>query len=170
MSVSDEYKDRVRQILIKGEKKRIPKPKKKRAAAGSAEPTEDWEHQQLVKAMRHHGLHFVHIPNEGKRTKWGGRKLFTVLGCRKAFPDFLVFDRPADQSPGVAIELKRVSKSSPKWGTPEQQQELILLSTFGWHAYVCRGYRAALATLAELGLIEHTGTKAEKALAWKFEP
>ena len=168
--MSDEYKERVRKIILKGEQKRLPKPKKKKSAPGTSEPTEDWEHQQLVKAMQHHGLHFVHVPNEGKRTKWGGRKLFTVLGCRKAFPDFLIFDRPDETSPGVAIELKRVSKSSPKWGSPEQHQELILLATFGWAAYVCRGYRSALAVLGRHGLIEHSPASDELELDWKFEP
>tara|TARA_R110002020_G_scaffold47400_1_gene134940 strand:+ start:147 stop:755 length:609 start_codon:yes stop_codon:yes gene_type:complete len=166
-----DYKSRVERIILNGERKRLPKkPRKPADPTKPTEPKESWEHAQLVKAMHAAELHFTHIPNEGKRSKWGGHHLFTTMGCRKAFPDFLIFNRPDQETAGIAIELKRVSKSSPKWGSPEQHQELILLASHGWAAYVCRGYKSALAVLGRHGLMDYDPEPDTLELDWRFYP
>ena len=166
----NDAKQRAKRALDRFYERQTPKPRasSKASKAPPKEPKEDWEQTQLVKIMNAAGLHFTHIPNEGKRTKWGGRRLFTSLGCRKAFPDFLIFNRPNNEVAGVAIELKRVSLSSPRWGSKEQHAELELLSSHGWLSYVCRGHLAALWVLNSLGLVSYITPPESEALARRY--
>ena len=156
MTTQEKYRERVRAAVERNAKRHLPKParpnnpKKKQRD----HPLESWEQARVVREMDLLGLTYCHVPNEGKRSKWGGHKLFTALGAKKAFPDLQVFDRLPlfPDARGLAIEMKRVKGSSPVWGSDDQHYWLRLLSKMGWKTYVCRGHAAAFYVLNLVGL------------------
>ncbi len=127
-------------------------------------PTESWEHRQLVKVMKDLGLYFMHPPNEGKRSAWGGRVMFQSMGALKGAADLYVFDQlpNAPTARGLAIELKRVGGSSPAWGRPEQHDHLYELSRRGWKCFVCRGHESAIEVLRLCGLSQKGEPRSQK--------
>jgi len=127
-------------------------------------PNESWEHRQLVKVMKDLGLYFMHPPNEGKRSAWGGHVMFHSMGALKGAADLYVFDQlpNAPTARGLAIELKRVGGSSPTWGRLEQHDHLYELSRRGWKCFVCRGHLAAIEVLRLCGLSTRPEPKSQK--------
>ena len=108
----------------------------------------------LVKEMKSLNLCFMHPPNEGKRSAWGGRTMFESMVALKGASDLYIFDHlpGAPKARGLAIELKRVSGSNPAWGPQSQHDHLYDLSRLGWKAFVCRGKDAAMEVLRLCGL------------------
>jgi hypothetical protein len=135
--------------INKRKRSRSKKPVKK-----TKHPAESWEHRMLVREMNFLGLCFMHPPNEGKRSVWGGRIMFDSMGALKGAADLYIFN-PLPNCPtarGLAIELKRVVGSSPAWGSESQHDHLYDLSRHGWKAFVCRGHKAAFEVLRLCGL------------------
>lgn len=84
----------------------VAKTAKRHASTTTApEPTE-FDHQRIIIAWADKAnIPLVHIPNEGKRTPWGGHRL-KQAGMRRGFPDlFLPIARGGYH--GLFIELKR---------------------------------------------------------------
>ena len=158
--IMSDYQDRIKKRLFKfyaqNDPNFRPKGRKKKRVTVREHPLEDDEHRLVVTHMTDAQIYFFHPPNEGKRTAWEGRKMFTSMGALKGAADFFIFDRLPSfpEARGLAIELKRVAGSSPVWGRPEQHEHLNHLADLGWKCFVARGHRAAVAILAECGLIE----------------
>jgi len=107
--------------------------------------------KSLVEYLRVRGFTFLHVPNEGKRTKG---QLFKLLaeGLSPGAPDMLIFNSPQvhrgfDYRPvGVAIELKtltgKVTKAQVRW--------LRRLAECGWAVFVCRGSKQAIRLLSDI--------------------
>jgi hypothetical protein len=112
-------------------------------------PKEDVEHMAVARYLNLLGVLWVHVPNEGKRSKAAGARL-KAMGMRPGFPDFLIFDRPPNHSGinGVAIELKRVKGGKV---SPEQRECLDELLQRGWMAMVKEGANEAIEMLRTLG-------------------
>lgn len=176
MTTIDEQKKRVleatQRFALKHDPAEIDKRKRQRIKRQQLQvsepeklqhPNESWEHRRFVKAMKDLGLYFMHPPNEGKRSKWGGRVMFESMGALKGAADIYIFDNlpNAPTARGLAIELKRVAGSSPAWGRPEQHDHLYELSRRGWKCFVARGHIAAIECLRLCGLAggESTGHK-----------
>jgi len=80
----------------------------------------------------------IHIPNEGKRTPWGGRRLKDE-GLRPGTPDyFLAFSRSPYH--GLFIELKA---RKGRLGNSQEEMMRLLSSKFYW-VEVCFGAEAAI--------------------------
>ena len=172
--------ERIRKSVLKFYRKNDPefieqRRRKRRAQEKKdnvrAHPLEDQEHQLLVRYLYDAEIYFMHVPNEGKRTVWEGRKMFGSLGALKGAADIYVFERlPSFPSArGLAIELKRVAGSSPVWGRPEQHEHLNELADRGWKCFVARGHRAALAKLSDCGLMEESITDKDRSLVREFK-
>ena len=112
------------------------------------------EHEVVAAWLTMHGIFFIHVPNEGKRS-WQTGKQLKRMGMVKGCPDFLIFDgvpftvgqdfvvnRP------TALELKAVDGKVP---TAEQIAFLSHLRQRGWVADWCRGSEAAIKWLESLG-------------------
>lgn len=112
-------------------------------------PSEEREQFVVVQWLEIKRLTFIHVPNEGKRSRLAGAKL-KAQGLKTGFPDLLIFDIPPKRPGyrGVAIEMKRIEGSK----TPKEQQEwLAKLREHGWFAMVCKGADKAIKALEELG-------------------
>ena len=143
--------------FVKNDPAEIHKRKRVRALkvrSPARHPPESWEHRMLVKEMKSLNLCFMHPPNEGKRSAWGGRVMFESMGALKGASDLYCFDPlpTVPEARGLAIELKRVVGSNPAWGPQSQHDHLYDLSRLGWKAFVCRGKDAALEVLRLCGL------------------
>ena len=163
-------KESVQRAIISFHKKNDPvlrtKRRKRSQPVPGAAPKENWEHERLVSHLRNQGVYFIHVPNEGVRSKWQGRYMFDSLGALKGAADIHVFDHLPNYptARGLAIELKRVKGSSPAWGTTHQHEHLNALALRGWKAYVCRGHLAALQVLHLCGLMNQATPGCEKLI------
>jgi hypothetical protein len=166
----DRIKERMFKFYCKNDPDFRPKRRRKKSPKVREHPLEDEEHALVVRYMADADIYFFHPPNEGKRSVWEGRRMFTVMGGLKGAADFYIFNHlPAFPSArGLAIELKRVAGSSPVWGRPEQHEHLNALADYGWKAYVARGHRATLAILVDCGLMEETVTDKDRSLVREF--
>lgn len=80
----------------------------------------------------------VHIPNEGRMSKWQGAKL-NREGRRTGFPDYLLLI-PTKDYPYLAIEIKRRKGDKPR---PEQlEYRNLILEAKGAHSF-CYGWEEA---------------------------
>ena len=110
------------------------------------------EQLELARWLDARHLIWIHVPNEGRRSKRHGADL-RDQGMRRRFPDVVAFsslpDPPAGVQPrGVAIELKRADGGTV---SDDQQQWLADLAQCGWLCRVCHGASEAIAWLEELG-------------------
>lgn len=113
-----------------------------------ATPTESVEQQRLLQWARlAEGAHpelrlLYHIPNEGKRSKAGGRRM-VAEGLRRGVPDLCL---PVARGGwhGLYIELKRT-----KGGRVSEEQAAWLrhLREEGYAAQVCNGWEEAARVL-----------------------
>lgn len=76
----------------------------------------------------------IHVPNEGKRSKFTAKK----MGIKAGVPDVLIFDSGKECN-GLAIELK----VRPNSLTPRQLLFLQKLSDRGWRMRVCYSFDEA---------------------------
>lgn len=76
----------------------------------------------------------IHVPNEGKRSKFTAKRMGIKAGC----PDVLIFDRHKFCS-GLAIELK----VPPNKCTAKQIEFLERLGNIGWRYRVCYSFDEA---------------------------
>lgn len=97
-------------------------------------------------------LVWLHVPNEGNRTKQGNIAL-RRQGLKKGAPDNLILMRPPNpeysQYLGVAIELKRLKGGNAN--VPEQVEWRDNLRAAGWVAEIIRGASDAIKLLKKLG-------------------
>lgn len=114
-------------------------------------PTEDVDHLCVARYLDALGVFWLHIPNEGKRSKASGARL-KAMGMTKGASDFLIFDSPPlyPSAKGVALELKRA-----KGGKVSEHQEnwLQMMARRGWLTQVAHGANDALEYLRRLGWV-----------------
>lgn len=103
------------------------------------------EEQEQISLMSWAMLHpickdyLIHIPNEGKRTQYYGRKL-KLLGLKPGVSDlFLAYPTPTFS--GLWLEMKRKSKRCII--TDTQQQWIHKMNAVGYAAYVAHGWEEA---------------------------
>lgn len=134
--------------------------RKKRQARPRTEPDvplEREEHLRFASLLRKIGLYFIHVPNEGRRTVLQGRRL-KDMGLVAGVSDFLIFDAPPETGfVGVAIEMKRVKRSTT---SPAQIDFLQSVADRGWLACVTKGCEAAGEVLVRAGFVK--GVRDEK--------
>ena len=107
-------------------------------------PTEAQEQKALFEWARYSRSKYpalslmYHIPNEAKRTPWGGREQVD-MGLRKGVPD-ICLPVPSRQYTALYIEMKR-----RKGGRVSEEQRgwLAALNRVGCKAVVCRGWEEA---------------------------
>ena len=112
-------------------------------------PTEAEEQRTVAEWLDLAGVLWMHVPNEGKRTK-AQHAILVGLGLKKGAPDNLIFDQPParPECPGSAFELKRRDVSTPG---PGQAEWLEGLARRGWATALCSGAGEAIAWLEWLG-------------------
>ena len=110
--------------------------------------SEEREQFVVVQWMELKRITFIHVPNEGKRSRLAGAKL-KAQGLKPGFPDLLIFDIPPKRPGyrGVAIEMKKLDGRA----TDMQKEWLKKLRELGWFALVCEGADKAIKALEELG-------------------
>ena len=109
-------------------------------------PTEAQEQEELARWLDRHGVLWCHVPNGGNRSAVTGAQL-KKQGVKKGVPDVIIFRGM------VAIELKRQCGGVT---SPEQRKWLEDLTEAGWTCYVCRGAKAAIDVLTNLGYADGT--------------
>ena len=90
-----------------------------------------------------HRKPFYHIPNEGLRPVWVGRKL-NAMGMKTGMLD-IHLDVPSTAKNGklyygLRIEMKPAKKDCPSKVTPEQRETIQVMNDNGYFACVCYGY------------------------------
>jgi len=80
----------------------------------------------------------VHIPNEGRMSKWQGAKL-NREGRRAGFPDYLLLI-PRGSCPYLAIEMKRRKGDKPR---KEQLEYAEIITSIGAAHKFCYGWEQA---------------------------
>lgn len=78
----------------------------------------------------------IHIPNEGKRTPWGGKKLL-AMGLKPGIPDYF-YPVANETFHGLWIEMKRKDPKLHK-KNPLQQSWIISLGILGYYATYAYG-------------------------------
>lgn len=116
--------------------------------AAATVPLEIEEHLTLCDWLNKHGVFFLHIPNEGKRSIQQA-VLLKRMGMRKGAPDFVI---PGPEN--IALELKRAriagkagATSSPSRVSKEQSECLMEFNKRGWTTQVCYGAAEAIGFL-----------------------
>lgn len=116
-------------------------------------PLEYQECITLAEWLTLKNVFFIHIANEGKRTKVGGSILKRMGLCAGA-PDFLIFDVPDEivigrrTFHGVALEMKRIGGRKPN---EKQLAFLKRLERRGWCCIVAYGAGDAIDQLKKVG-------------------
>jgi hypothetical protein len=107
-------------------------------------PKEDSESQTLVNQIRKRYPHllFMHVKNEGKKTK-AQADFDRSMGMLSGASDFLFLGSPA-----MCLELKRKDHTLSKW-QPKQEQFLINAQEQGCFACVCFGWEAGMEAVEE---------------------
>ena len=102
-------------------------------------PKEDQEAQTLVNQIRkrYPYILFMHIKNEGKKTK-AQADFDRSMGMMAGASDFLFLG-----SPTMCLELKRKDHTLSKW-QPKQQEFLIAAQEQGAMSCVCFGWEAGM--------------------------
>lgn len=116
--------------------------KKKPRAKEQLRPTETDEQIVVAQYCRYQRIPFVHIPNEGLRSKRMGAML-KEMGMQKGFPDIHIPQARGGYH-AMYIELKRDRQSHP---TKEQLEWVVYLSKNGYYAVVAYGADAAIAEI-----------------------
>lgn len=97
--------------------------------------------------LQHADVPWLHIPNEGKRSKYE-RYLISLFGCLKGASDIMVFRR-TDRYIGLAIELKATYASGKKnYPTKDQKHFLYTLHQEGWCTAVTWGFDETIEVIA----------------------
>lgn len=110
--------------------------------------SESQEQQALVKWLNFHPKlkdHFLHIPNEGLRSKQTGSRLKRE-GMRAGVLDFLIY-YPTTHYHGLWLEMKRAKRYSdserktPSWLAQLKFAEQV--ENVGYKAFFCYGWEDA---------------------------
>jgi hypothetical protein len=143
---------RIKAAIERSYRKLDPQPKhltKKTSTPKPDIPYESYESIKFAGLLRKWGVFFTHVANERKTSAISGYHLKN-MGVTKGCPDFLIFS-PIPGASGIAIEMKRCL--GVKVSTSREQKEFLTdLASCGWRSYVCRGYKAAMSVLLELGV------------------
>ena len=105
------------------------------------------EHEIVAAWLTMHGIFFIHVPNEGKRS-WQTGKQLKRMGMTKGVADFLIFSQSPRWGSPVGLELKAVDGHVP---TQAQIAFLVELQECGWVVDWKRGSEAAIKWLESLG-------------------
>ena len=112
---------------------------------------EDHEHITVAHWLTLHGVFFIHVPNEGKRS-WATGKKLKRMGMKKGVVDFLIFDPPPNRetvsSIGTVMELKALDGKKP---TDAQIDFMSEMETRGYAIGCFFGSDAAIKWLEALG-------------------
>jgi hypothetical protein len=103
----------------------------------------------------------MHIPNQGKRSLWGGKQLVS-MGLKAGVPDLFLaypkweryFPAPIHDKilcPGMFIEMKRRNLKTAKNGglSADQKRMLSLLDSVGYRCIVAYGWEEARDAILE---------------------
>jgi hypothetical protein len=104
-------------------------------------PLEEEEHLAFMQWASLHPIckaHLIHIPNEGNRGAWGGRKM-KMKGLKAGVSDFFLA-YPTSSSSGLWIELKRTVLYRI---SPEQREWITLMKNAGYDADFAYGWEDA---------------------------
>ena len=115
---------------------------RKPRAQTSLRPTENDEQIVVAQYCRYQRIPFVHIPNEGLRSKRMGAML-KEMGLQKGFPDIHIPQARGGYH-AMYIELKRDKRSYP---TKEQLEWIAYLNKNGYYAVVAYGADEAIAEI-----------------------
>jgi hypothetical protein len=132
------------------------------AAKYNKSRTESLDQRALAQYLDAARLLWMHVPNEGKRSKVYGH-LLKLAGLKSGVPDNFIFNSPPNLPccKGAAIELKRVNGGI---ASDEQKQWITDLENNGWVACVAYGLDDALNYLRKWGyLIGDKQSRQEKA-------
>jgi hypothetical protein len=90
-------------------------------------------------------LLFIHVPNEGQRSRLGGY-LLRRAGMRPGAADYVIFNTPPKRPDlkGVIVELKKEKSDGP---TPDQEQFLLDAAAQGYGAFWIETGEAAVEKL-----------------------
>lgn len=105
-------------------------------------PTETDEQIVVAQYCRYQKIPFVHIPNEGLRSKRMGAML-KEMGLQKGFPDIHIPQARGGYH-AMYIELKRDKLAHP---TREQLEWVAYLNKNGYYAVVAYGADAAISEI-----------------------
>lgn len=106
------------------------------------------EHIELCEYLDHVGIFYVHVPSEGKRSKYE-QFLWALMGGKKHIPDFLFFDKMGRYN-GLALELKDkgivvfTKKNVPKAEYKGQWEMLERFKGMGWKTTFASGRDEAI--------------------------
>lgn len=110
-------------------------------------PSEDEEHQAFMQWVQHNPTIkdlIFHIPNEGKRSFYMGKKL-QRMGMRKGVSDFFL-PLPTKKYHGLWIELKRTRGAKE---TIEQREWIIKMRQLNYHAEFAYGAEHAIQVIKQ---------------------
>lgn len=113
--------------------------------SGASCPSEDAEQLLVVFWLDRKGLLYHASPNGGVRNVITAARL-KRLGCKRGFPDIMVFDSTMHGHKGLAIEMKRVKGSHTE---PDQLRWQRDLTERNWRAVVCHGAAEAIEVLTQ---------------------
>jgi hypothetical protein len=116
---------------------------------------EDYEHITVAHWLTIHGVFFIHVPNEGKRSWVTGKKL-KRMGMKAGVVDFLIFDPPPNgllrldvlHAIGAVMELKALDGKKP---TQKQIDFMSEMESRGYAIGCFFGSDAAIKWLESLG-------------------
>ncbi len=112
---------------------------------------EDHEHITVAHWLTVHGVFFIHVPNEGKRS-WATGKKLKRMGMMAGVVDFLIFDPPplrrVIHPKGTVMELKALDGKKP---TEKQIQFMYEMESRGYAIGCFFGSDAAIKWLESLG-------------------
>lgn len=113
-------------------------------------PTESQEQQIVASYLDAKGLFWLHVPNEGIRSRRTGSRL-KKEGMKAGAPDIIILESPPAQpfARGIMIEMKRVKGSTV---TQNQMTFLNRAYTNGWLTCIAYGADEAIRYLHSLGL------------------
>lgn len=98
--------------------------------------------------LQHPDVPWLHIPNEGKRSKYE-RYLISLFGCLKGASDILIFRRMAHYN-GLAIELKaKYTTGKKNYPTKSQKDFLNTLHREGWCTAVTWGFDETIEVISQ---------------------
>lgn len=135
--------------LQREKRKAIARARRRSFVGPPSEREEQLSTARLLDALQ---LVWIHVPNEGKRSKRYGASL-ADQGLKAGFPDILIFTPPPrfPEVRFVAIELKRQKGGTVTRLQKEWQHEL---RECGGIAEICRGFDEVANQLERLGYME----------------
>lgn len=116
-------------------------------------PLSEYQHSvELAIWLDRRKILYTHVPNGGLRNRREAAN-FQRMGVKPGVPDYLIFSAPRairmGHYRGVAIELKSTARYAKT--SPCQRDWHKKLERVSWIVLVCKGHKAAIERLIELG-------------------